>query len=76
MTALDEEMIYRVAGTNHESTSSQITHMTDVSKMRITGTEGSNDQFQLLATRSQSEYFQVSQNLEQEPTKKCNILDW
>ena len=70
MTALDEEMIYRVAGTNHESTNSQITQLTDASKMRITGTEGSNDQFQLLATRSQSEYFQVSQNLEQEPTKK------
>ena len=70
MTALDEEMIYRVAGTNHESTNSQITQMTDVSKIRITGTEGSNDQFQLLATRSQSEYFQVSQNFEQEHTQK------
>ena len=55
MSALDEEMIYRVAGTNHESTNSQITQLTDVSKIRVT--DGSNDQFQLLATRSQSEHF-------------------
>ena len=44
--------------------------MTDVSKIRITGTDGLSDQFQLLATRSQSEYFQVSQNFEQEHPQK------